>query len=174
MTTKQLQLSQLNFTMAHDTYSKGLSNYAYYKVSNYEKSEDLVQETFLKTWKYIIRGGEINTMKAFLYHILNGLIIDDYRKKKNLSLDVLIEKGFEPHIEYNDIFLNNYDSKIASVLICRLSEKYQKILKMRYIQDLSLAEISEITGQTKNTIAVQVNRGLEKIRLLNHSYCEFK
>jgi DNA-directed RNA polymerase specialized sigma24 family protein len=37
---------------------------------------------------------------------------------------------------------------------------------MRYIQDLSLQEISLITGQSKNAVAVQIHRQLEKLKLL--------
>ncbi len=37
---------------------------------------------------------------------------------------------------------------------------------MRFVQDLSLKEMSLITGKTKNSIAVQVHRGLEKIKVL--------
>ncbi len=37
---------------------------------------------------------------------------------------------------------------------------------MKYMQDLSLKEISILTGQSKNTIAVQLHRGLEKLKIL--------
>lgn len=37
-------------------------------------------------------------------------------------------------------------------------------MKMRYVEDLSLDEISLITGKTKNTVSVNLNRGLEKLR----------
>ena len=41
---------------------------------------------------------------------------------------------------------------------------------MKYVQDLSLEEMSQITGQTKNGIAVKIHRGLEKLKILyNHT-----
>lgn len=43
-----------------------------------------------------MKGGKIDAMKAFLYHILNNLIVDEYRKRKTVSLDLLLEKGFDP------------------------------------------------------------------------------
>ncbi len=39
-------------------------------------------------------------------------------------------------------------------------------MRMRFVKTLSLKEISLITGQTKNTIAVQIHRGLEKLKIL--------
>ena len=65
--------------------------------------------------------------------------------------------------------VNILDGKKALILIARLPEKYQKVMRMKYVQDLSLEEMSLVTGQTKNTIAVQTYRGLEKLKVLyNH------
>lgn len=35
---------------------------------------------------------------------------------------------------------------------------------MRYVQDLNLTEMALITGDTKNTVAVQAYRGLELLK----------
>ncbi len=123
----------------------------------------------MKTWSYLIKGGKIDTMKAFLYHILNDLIVDEYRKHKTISFDVLLEKGFEPKNDHSKRLFNLLDGKAAILLIQRLPEKYQKVMRMKYVQELSLKEMSLITGQTKNALAVQLHRGLEKLKMLyNH------
>lgn len=153
---------------AHFDFDKRLNAHAFFKIHDKSMGEDLVQSTFLKTWSYLVKGGKIITMKAFLYHILNGLIVDEYRKKKTTSLDSMIEKGFEPSAPDSDKFVNALDGKAAMLLIKRLPEKYQRVMIMRYVQVLTLKEISLITGQSKNTIAVQVHRGLEKLKALYH------
>ena len=153
-------------TEAHDTYEKALRAHAYYKVHDQNISQDLVQNTFMKTWLYLVKGGKIETMKAFLYHVLNHLIIDEYRKRKTASLDALLEKGFEPSIDDEGRLSNVFDGKKAIILISRLPEKYRAVIQMRFIRDLSLGEISNITNQPRNTIAVQIHRGLFKLKLL--------
>jgi RNA polymerase sigma-70 factor (ECF subfamily) len=105
-------------------------------------------------------------MKAFLYHILNNLIIDQYRKNKTASLDTLLDKGFEPSDDESSRFLKILDGKSAVKKIDGLPEMYKKILGMRFIQNLTIKEISQTTGQTKNAIAVQVHRGLEKLKVI--------
>lgn len=67
---------------AHSDFAKRLTTYASYKIYDRMLGDDLVQDTFLKTWKYLVKGGKIDIMKAFLYHILNNLIVDEYRKRK--------------------------------------------------------------------------------------------
>jgi RNA polymerase sigma-70 factor, ECF subfamily len=155
-------------TTAHHDYDKKLNSYAFFKVHDRGTSEDLVQDTFMKTWTYLVKGGKIDLMKAFLYHVLNDLIVDEYRKQKTVSLDVLLEKGFEPSTDNSGRLADFLDGKRAFSLIQLLPKKYQKIVRMRYVQDLSLKEMSLITGQTKNALAVQTHRGLGKLRLLYH------
>ncbi|MDD2657737.1 MAG: RNA polymerase sigma factor [Candidatus Pacebacteria bacterium] len=171
MTSKRQETRQrAALTTAHHDFEKGLNAHAFFKMQNHEVGEDLVQETFLKTWKYLVKGGKIDIMKAFLYHVLNHLIVDEYRKHKTASLDVLLAKGFEPGKDHSERLFNMLDGKAALLLISRLPDRYQKVVRMRYVQDLSLSEMSLITGQSKNTIAVQLHRGLEKLRLLyNHA-----
>lgn len=152
---------------AHKDYESALNRHSFYKLGNQALGNDLVQDTFVKTWSYLVKGGKIDVMKAFLYHVLNNLIIDEYRKRKAVSLDLLLEKGFEPNSSNSsDRFSSAFDGKIAVSLIGRLPEKYRKVMKMRYLQDLSLGEIAVLTGQTKNAITVQAYRGLKKIKEL--------
>src|SRR3989344_3571626 len=96
MTPKQKVRQQAVLTLAHNDYEKGLNAHAFFKVHDHAMGEDLVQDTFMKTWAYLVKGGKIDVMKAFLYHVLNNLIIDEYRKHKTTSLDALLVKGFEP------------------------------------------------------------------------------
>jgi RNA polymerase sigma-70 factor (ECF subfamily) len=166
MTPKEKKLLQGVLTTAHNDYEKGLNARAFFKVSNRETGEDLVQQTFMKTWIYLVKGGKIEIMKAFLYHILNNLIVDEYRKKKTSSLESLTEKGFEPKAVDGVNLMNSLDGKAAILLIERLPEMYKKIMRMKYVQDLSLEEMSLITGLLKNTIAVRLHRGLEKLKIL--------
>ncbi len=170
MTHKQEIAGQAMLALAHHDFQKGLNVHAFFKVSDHAIGEDLVQDTFMKTWSYLLKGGKIITMKAFLYHILNNLIIDQHRKHKAISLDTLIEKGFVPTGSGDDLdrLFNTIDGKAALLLIHLLPKPYKKVMQMRYEQDLSLKEMSTITGETKNTMAVQVHRGLEKLKVL---YC---
>jgi RNA polymerase sigma-70 factor (ECF subfamily) len=166
MTPKQEKQRQGVLSEAHRDFSKGLVSHAVFKLHNRELSDDLVQDTFMKTWKYLAKEGKIDVMKSFLYHILNNLIIDEYRKRKVVSLDLLLEKGYAPGTDPRERLTNFLDGKTALLLIARLPERYQKVMRMRYVQDLSLEEMALVTGQTKNTIAVQLHRGLTKLKLL--------
>ncbi len=166
MTTKLEAQLQAVLILAHKNFERGLKVHAFFRVPDQSMSEDLVQETFMKTWRYLLRGGKIELMKAFLYHVLNNLIVDEYRKPKTISLDVLLEKGFEPGTDTTPQLFNLMDGKVAILLIRQLPEKYRKVMRMRYVQDLTLKEISILTKQTKNAVTVQTHRGLKKLKIL--------
>ncbi|MES2060010.1 MAG: RNA polymerase sigma factor [Patescibacteria group bacterium] len=168
MTPKQEKDRKAILSLAHSDFSKNLNSYASFKLSDKEGGEDMVQNTFIKTWSYLAKGGKIDAMKAFLYHILNNLIVDEYRKRKNktTSLEVMLENGFEPSAPESESMFDRIDGKAAMLLIGKLPEAYRKVMRMRYVQDLSLKEMAAITGLSSNTMAVQLHRGLAKLKLL--------
>ncbi|MES2966323.1 MAG: RNA polymerase sigma factor [Patescibacteria group bacterium] len=165
LSKETIQLQNV-LSSAHTEFEQGLLKHARFKVSDSGTCDDLVQDTFLKTWVYMVKAGKINLMKPFLYHVLNCLIIDEYRKKKSVSLDVLIENGFEIEEDVLERTINQLDGQAAVSLIETLPVAYQKIISLRYIDDFSLSEIAVETGLTKNLVAVQSHRGLEKLRTL--------
>ena len=154
------------FHLSYLEYAPNLTAHANYKLRDHANSEDLVQTTFLKTWLYLRRGGKIHLMRAFLYHVLNDLITDEYRKKKSVSLDQLIQDGYEPSLGDTAKLYDLFDGKQAIALISKLTPTYRNVIKMRYLDNLSLSEMATLTGQTKNAMAVQVHRGLTKMKLL--------
>lgn len=159
---------------AHKDFADVLFKYAFVRVHHKGLSEDLVQETFLKTWKYVVAGGEISTMKAFLYHVLSGLIIDQYRKQKYVmySLDTLIEDGFDVSSDEHKHIGESIDLKTIKIYIEKLPEKYKTVVSMRFIYSMSIEEISKKLNRTKNSVTVQLHRGLKHIQLFHRKRSE--
>lgn len=153
-------------TKAYNDFSRGLFRFANLKANDATLSDDLVQVTFLKTLLYLRKSGKVDLMRAFLYHVLNDLIVDEYRKKKTVSLDLLAEEGLEMVAIGSENIFNMIDAKMLSALIKKLPEKYRNAIAMRYTEDLSLKEMSAIMHQSENTMAVQVHRGLIQLRSL--------
>src|ERR1043165_1036473 len=80
------------FLDAYKQHADAIFRHCYFRVYNKDLAEDLTQDTFIKTWKYISEGKEIKNIKAFLYKVAVNLIIDHSRKKTALVLDDLKEK----------------------------------------------------------------------------------
>ncbi len=152
------------FLEAHNKYADAIWRHCYFRVFDRERAKELVQETFLKTWQYLASGREIGNLRAFLYRVANNLVIDESRKRKEISLEDLQEQGFEPGFEDHQVAERAIDRDFLLKLMNRLDQKYRDIIIMRYLDDFSLEEISEITGETANNISVRIHRGIKQIR----------
>jgi RNA polymerase sigma-70 factor (ECF subfamily) len=148
------------FMKAYDDLSDAIFRHCYFRISDRERAKDLMQDTFTKSWQYISGGAQVSNMKAFLYKVANNLIIDEYRKKKELSLDNLQEQGFDPG--FDDRRKNESNIDVSS--INKLDKKYREVILMRYIDELSPKEIAGILGESENNISVRLHRGMGQLK----------
>src|SRR5579871_1265008 len=171
--------SQANqaFLEAFESHSDALFRHAQFRISDRERAYDLVQETFLKAWDYISKGNEVQQYKGFLYRILHNLIIDEYRKKKNTSLDELLEdetraaivevKMAEGSVRESEealdeqILIEQIRSRIPE-----LPEHYRAAITLRFVDGLSIGEIAEMVDASENVVSVRIHRGISKLRAL--------
>ena len=58
------------------------------------------------------------------------------------------------------------DAKKLLVLLDDIDESYRNVLVMRYVEDLSIQEIADITGDQPNSISVRLHRALKKLKEL--------
>jgi RNA polymerase sigma factor (sigma-70 family) len=151
---------------AYEDHEKALLTRSFFKLGNKDLSDDLVQTTFLKTWEYLLKEKKIEHIKAFLFHILNNLIVDEYRKKKPVSLDVMQEGGFQIAFDDSEHLVNQADGKTAVLLIPLLKEKHRKVVSMRFEQEKTIQEIAEATKQKHNTVVIQIRRGVNELAVL--------
>jgi len=151
---------------AYKDHEKSLLRRSFFKLGDKDLSDDLVQNTFLKTWEFLLKGGKVAHMRGFLFHILNNLIIDEYRKNKPVSLDVLQEGGFQIEFDESDRLLDQADGKTAMLLIPLLKEKHRRVVSMRFEEEQTIKEIALATKQKQNTVVVQIHRGLKELAIL--------
>ena len=157
------------FLKAYDEYADALFRHVFFRLFDDKKAADLVQETFYRAWMSVVDGKEIDNMRAFLYAVLNNLIIDEYRRKKEASLEVLAEKGFAPSEDLDGPLQEHLDAKDIASVLSELEEHHREVVIMRYIDDLTPKEIAGITGESTNIISVRIHRAMQKVRKILES-----
>ncbi len=153
------------FLEAYDKYADAIFRYCYYRVFDRDRAKDFMQEAFVRTWKYISEGKKVDNVRAFVYRTANNLIIDDSRKKKQVSLDQLAEKGFTPNEDPREKNQDILFGKEIVSMVKELDEKYRDVILLRYVDELSIGEIAKVLGESENNVSVRINRGLKKIRV---------
>jgi RNA polymerase sigma-70 factor, ECF subfamily len=163
---KQIQRKKEIFIKAYDEYSDTIFRYCLFHIFDREKAKDLMQETFTKTWEYIIKDEkEIENIRAFLYRVAHNLCVNEIVRSKAYSLDEMMEKiGFDPQ---DSIVPSQEDDTEISLLINkmqRLNANERDLLTMRYINDLKVSEIAEILNSIPNTISVKISRAEKSLK----------
>lgn len=160
-----------SFLAAFEEYSDALFRHSRLRISDREKALDLVHDTFTKAWSYIRRGYEVDSFRPFLYKILNNLIIDEYRRKKESSLDELLEGEGVDEGRFDDLVDNTSDSLSANIdgrqaldLLETLPDKYREVIVLRFVDGLGPKEIAELIEETENVVSVRLHRGLKTLR----------
>ena len=167
------------FNHAFESLSDELFRHASMRMKDRDRALELTQECFMKVWEYAQNGGEIRELRPFLYRTLRHLIIDEYRRKKPVSLEQMVEgEGDErsvedllPQDESNTLeaAIERFEGKRALAALQELPDPYREALSLRYIDGLSPREIGDIVGETENSVSVRIHRGLKKLKeLLEH------
>lgn len=151
---------------AYEDYADAIFRYCFVRIRHRELARDLMQDTFIKTWDYLRNGNQVNNIRAFLYKVANNLIIDYSRKKKEASLDALMDQGFDASGTEEEVMATTIDAQYVVKMLTRLDEKYRDVIYYRYVDDLPIQEIAEIIGESDNVVSVRLHRGIQQLKKL--------
>lgn len=156
------------FFEAYDLYADAIYRHCFFRVYSKERAEELVQDTFLKTWEYLEQGKSVENIRAFLYRVANNLVIDHSRKKKEQSVEAMIatDEHWEPaYDERGKIEIRVLFRDVAGIME-QLQPEDKEVIMMRYLDELEPREIADLLAITPNAASVRLNRALERLRNL--------
>lgn len=170
-TAENQEDQEARFLKAFDEYSEALFRHASIRVSDKERAIDLVHDTFTKVWSYLRAGHHIDSYRSFLYKVLNNLIIDEYRKRKDVSLDALlseegVDEGAFPELTESttEALAATIDGQRAFALLDELPDEYKEVIIFRFVDGLGPREISDLIEESENVVSVRLHRALKLLR----------
>ena len=156
-------------------------------VFNKEAAEDLVQETYLKAYRFFDTFQKGTNIKAWLFKILRNTFINKYRKTVNLPSEIFYEdvESVNSNLsykqesdsaeltdtletKYND--LGNLMEDDVKRAIDSLPIEYKEAILLSDVEELSYNDIAEITNVPIGTVKSRLNRGR---KLLQKSLWEY-
>lgn len=146
-------------------YSGIITKLCYYFASNTDEFEDLRQDVLINIWKGFEKFRKESSISTWIYRVCFNTCVTYQRKKSNRISSISIESIID--IPDDDIYdINRYNEMHSLINQLNLNEK---AIIMLWLDEKTYDEISEITGITRNTIAVKIKRIKEKlIKLSNH------
>lgn len=143
-------------------------------LGNRQEAEDLAQEAFVRAFVNIRSFNIQMKFSTWLYRIATNLCIDRLRKKKPdyyLEAEVSGTEGLNMYSQIASDMAKPEDEveslelqETIQVEIMKLPEKYRSVIVLKYIEELSLKEISEILDLPVGTVKTRIHRGREALR----------
>ncbi|MBO3700479.1 RNA polymerase sigma factor [Roseivirga sp. E12] len=141
-------------------------------VRNVDDAEDLTIEAFAKAFKNLHKFKKDFTFSTWLFRIATNNTIDFIRKKRldTMSLDTSFkdDNGDSVTIDVADRNLNPQEEAIKSqkielvrMFVTKLPAKYQRLVKLRYFDELSYDEIAKELEAPLGTVKAQLHRARE-------------
>ena len=152
------------FSKFYDQYVEKIYRFIFLKINSPEVSQDLTAETFTRFWKQLESATEIANPRAFVYSVARHLVIDHYRKGKfeTIEIENIQVQDQSPNLEQKEILSS--DIKDLKASLRNLSEDYQDAIIWYYLDEFTIAQISEMMNKTENATRVTIHRALNALR----------
>ena len=163
-------------------HADALYNFAYHLTYNEEDANDLVQDTFLKAYRFISSFDSGTNAKAWLFRILKNSFINEYRKKKKAPNkvdyeDVIAyqdadeESGGVAYDLREDIFDGMMGDEITTALDS-LPIEFKTVILLCDIEGFSYDEIAKIVDIPIGTVRSRLHRARNMLKESFKAYAE--
>ncbi len=161
-----------------------LYNLAVSLTHNLADAEDLVQETYLRAYRFFDSYTPDTRIKAWLLRILRNTFINRYRARKVRPVEVdleSIETGYEQTVDAeflheheprspDDIVMAHVVDQEVQEALAALPEEYRTVVILALVEDLSYKEIAAALSIPLGTVMSRLHRGR---RLLQTSLVDY-
>ena len=135
-----------------------------------EDGNDVLQEIFIKVFVNLNDYDPNLKFSSWLYRIAHNETISFFRKK-NARPNVLIGEDAEEfwgHLaddtDFVELSNQRHDASIIKDVLSTISQKYKEVLVLRFLEEKSYTEISDILRIPEGTVATLINRGKKELK----------
>ncbi len=155
-----MQDKQARYKNLVEAYSSRLYRYAYWLCGEKATAEDLVQETFLRAWRFLDSLKDENSAKRWLTTILRRENARRFERKQfdyaDVELDTLPSDREDFDTRPEILALRN--------AMRLLPVKYREPLVLQVLDGFNLEEIASIFSLPRNTVATRLHRARQKLK----------
>jgi RNA polymerase sigma-70 factor (ECF subfamily) len=140
-----------------------LQTFAYHLTYNQDDADDLVQETYLKAYRFIDKYEKGTNAKAWLFKILKNAYINEYRKKVKQPTKV----DFEDIVAYHDTdddHLTGYSDLRAEIFQHMMGDEVTMAINSLPLDFRTVILLCDIEGFTYEEIASIIDVPIGTVR----------
>jgi len=160
--------SQEKFGRIYDDCVEKIYRFVFLRVNSKELAQDLTSETFAKCWENFKNNPDnIKNPRAFLYKTAQNLVIDHYRTKsktQTISTQAVENHLVDPKINIEQKAILASDMETVRQALSLLNEDYQNAIIWRYLEDMSIKEVSYLLDRSEEATRVLLHRAMKDLR----------
>ncbi len=141
-------------------------------VIDHDDANDIIQDIFIKVWKGLPRFRGESELFTWIYRIATNETLNFLNRKKRRFFVPLgdVENTLQLKILNNQSFSGNEIERKLYSSILKLPEKQRIVFNMRYFDQLSYQEISDILGTSVGALKASYHHAAKKVEeyILNH------
>ncbi len=142
-------------------------NVARWILSNDQDAEDVVQEAYLRAYKYF-EGYQGGNSRSWLLTIVRNTCYTWLRQNRaqelsvDLNEDVVTNEsdGLNPEA----LFLSNNNQQSVRLALEKLPVEYRELIILRELEGMSYKEIAQIAGIPMGTVMSRLARGRQRLK----------
>lgn len=162
---RSMQNDRTAFRQIVESYQYMIFALAFRMLGNEEDAKDIVQETFIRVWTHLSDYNPEKKFSTWMYKITANLCLDKLKRQKITTVDIANVTILNPESESIETELTNKKlGEIITEVTNELSHKQKLIFTLRYIEELEIAEIKEITGLSAEKIKSNLYVAKQTIR----------
>jgi RNA polymerase sigma-70 factor (ECF subfamily) len=158
------------FGNLYERYADSVFRFIYSQTANRFDAEDITGDVFLRAWQSLTKYEERGfPFSAYLFRIARNVMIDRSRKQKPVSEipeDELLVGENTHDLEPSTILATKLQHKEIVKTLEQLREDYRTVLILRFFNDLTTEETSDVMGRSAGAIRVLQHRALSSLRKL--------
>jgi len=150
-------------------YQQKLFYYVNRLINNPDEAEDIVQDVFLKVYKNLNGYDSRLKFSSWIYRIAHNEAVNWLRKNTKYKKESIEQSEYLENTLSDDTDIaEELDLKVslekANRAINQLPEKYKEVMILKFVEEKSYEEISDILRKPINTIGVLINRGRKLLK----------
>ena len=158
--------SEQGFRLLVEKYQKTMYWHIRRMVVSHEDAEDVLQETFIRIFRYLDDFREECSLSTWIYRITTNECIRFLDRRKELAIsteevqaDLMNKLMASEYVDYEDAMEVKFQKAILT-----LPEKQRLVFNLRYYDELKYEEISRITDTKVETLKANYYFAKEKIK----------
>ena len=166
------QRDPARFEALYRRYLARVYSYAYYELGDHHAAEDATEATFVSALTSLHRfeerarpsdGEGASTFRVWLFQIARNEVAGERRRARRRPVEPIGETDFVDPVDVESAAVRRDEARAAWQALGRLPVERRQAMVLRFVDELSTAEIAGVLGRSEGAVRVLIHRALKSV-----------